>query len=306
MQLKDQENKELLFEVVNNLANVLKEVQKFQNMDFQARRNELSSYRRYCDRATELLRNAGETAPFAAGVVRKGFPIFDRGLKFLIEEIQEKAKVVFNESKGTETEEIALAVSREVQKWEIGSKEEMTQMIEALIETFRLKMPHIPGYEHIFREIEGIRDEKDLVNQYKIISRLVVLIPTFSSMPDHVVQEIREIKEKTTSISKEFNYLQTSVDRFIESVDELQNPEEYLDIIQRNLEEIKNDMPEMKEKIEEVLYELYSPMSTTQKLKVAIPIIPFLASYEIETDVPKIVDDKIYELKNLVLSFNNK
>jgi ABC-type uncharacterized transport system involved in gliding motility auxiliary subunit len=69
------------------------------------------------------------------------------------------------------------------------------------------------------------------------------------------------------------------------------------------LEEIKNDIPEMKGEIDKVLYELYSPLSTTQKLKVAIPIIPLLASYEIETDVPKLVAEKIDELKNLVLRF---
>ena len=62
----------------------------------------------------------------------------------------------------------------------------------------------------------------------------------------------------------------------------------------------------MLEKIDEVLYELYSPLSTTQKLKVTIPIIPLLATYEIETDVPKLVADKIYELKNLILRFKNK
>ena len=91
---------------------------------------------------------------------------------------------------------------------------------------------------------------------------------------------------KTISVLNEIKS-KILVDSLIESVDELQNPQEYLDTIQRNLEEIKNYMPEMKEKIEEVLYELYSPLSTTQKLKIAIPIIPLLVSYEIETNVPK-------------------
>ena len=62
----------------------------------------------------------------------------------------------------------------------------------------------------------------------------------------------------------------------------------------------------MKGKIDEVLYELYSPLSTTQKLKVAIPIIPLLATYEIETNVPKLVTDSIYELKELILRHNGK
>ena len=78
-------------------------------------------------------------------------------------------------------------------------------------------------------------------------------------------------------------------------------PQEYLVMIQRNLEKIKNDIPEIKREINKVLYELYSPLSTTQKLKVAIPLIPLLATYEMETDVPKFVADSIHELKNLIL-----
>ena len=62
----------------------------------------------------------------------------------------------------------------------------------------------------------------------------------------------------------------------------------------------------MKGKIEEILAKLYSPSSTNQKLKIAISIIPSLVSYEIETDVPKLVADKIDKLKNLVLHFKNK
>ena len=244
-----------------------------------------------------------ETAHSATKVMRIGSQILDQKL---ISEIQEKAKTACWESKGTDTEEIACAVNREVQKWEIGSQDEMTQNIEGLIETFRLRMPHLPGYEHIFEEIEGIRDENDLAKQYKIVSKLMGLIPMFSSMPDHVAQDIKDIKEKTTSISNEVKYLQVSVDRLIDTVDELQNPQKYLDTIQRNLEEIKNDIPEMKGKIDEVLCELYSPLSTTQKLKIAIPIIPLLASYEIETNVPKLVADKIYELKDLILRFKNR
>lgn len=64
---------------------------------------------------------------------------------------------------------------------------------------------------------------------------------------------------------------------------------------------IKTEIPEMKGKIDEVFYELYSPLSTDQKLKISIPIIPALVSYEMETNVPKLVADKIDELKNLVL-----
>lgn len=57
----------------------------------------------------------------------------------------------------------------------------------------------------------------------------------------------------------------------------------------------------MQGKIDEVLYELYYPLNTDQKLKITIPIIPAVVSFEIETNVPKLAADKIDELKNLVL-----
>ncbi|WP_410509591.1 HEAT repeat domain-containing protein [Methanosarcina hadiensis] len=417
--VKGSASEELLLKAVENLAEALKEVQNFRKLDLKAKKDELNFYRKYADRAVQLMIDAEQSAPYATVTMRKGLPILDRNIRGILEEIQEKAKIACRESKGTDTEEIALsvsrevqnwelnnpeemvrnietlaytlknkvknipenenllnkigsmeketdlskklqnliyivgyilagsnlsslkkdlivldrklrklleeiqenaeiayneskgtaaeevagAVSREVQKWEIGDQEEMTQMIESLIETFRLKMPHQAGYEHIFKEIEGIRNVKDLASQYKIISRLIGLIPMFSSMPDYVLQDLKNIKQKTISLENEVTYLKVSSERLINSLDELQNPQEYLYTIQRNLEEIKNDTPEMKEKIEEVLYELYSPMSTTQKLKIAIPLIPLLAYNEMETDVSKTVVDKINELKNLISNF---
>lgn len=217
--IEGSKSKEILFEAVKNLAEALKEVQNLKNLDLEEKKGELNFYRQYCDRAEELMIETEETAPFATIAMKKGLPILDRNLKELLEEIQKKAKIACKESKGTPTQEIACAVSKEVQKWKIGSQEEMTLNIEGLIETFRMRMPHLPGYEHIFEEIEGIRDVNDLAKQCNIVSRLVGLIPIFSSMPDYVAQDIKEIKEKTTSISNEVKYLQTSVDMLVESID---------------------------------------------------------------------------------------
>jgi hypothetical protein len=44
----------------------------------------------------------------------------------------------------------------------------------------------------------------------------------------------------------------------------------------------------------------------TQKLEIAIPIIPSIASYKIKADVPKFVADKKRELNNLFLKFKQK
>jgi len=289
--IEESKNKKLLFEAIGNLSNALKEVQ---NLDFEDKKEKLNSCRKYCGIAVEIMKNTEKTAPYATELIRKGLPILDRKLKSLLEEIQEKAKTACRESQGTDTAEIACAVSREVQKWEIGSQEYLAPQIESLVFMFKSYIPNIEENSLILNRVDQILNEQDIVKQYTLLNNLIPQIIDI------------QVSEKTTPILDGINYLRVSVDRLIESVDELQNPQEYLDTIQLNLEELKNEIPEMKGKIDEVLYELYSPLSTTQKLKVAIPIIPLLATYELETDIPKLVTDKIYELKNLILRSKNK
>ncbi len=79
--IEGSKSKELLFEAVKNLAEALKEVQNLGNLGFEAKKDELDFYRKYCDRAAELMRYTEETAPFATIAMRKGLPILDREFK---------------------------------------------------------------------------------------------------------------------------------------------------------------------------------------------------------------------------------
>ncbi|WP_440956113.1 HEAT repeat domain-containing protein [Methanosarcina sp. Mfa9] len=171
------DNKKLLFEAIENLANALKEVQNLENMDLAAKKGELNFYRKYCEQAAELMKNTEEKAPSATIVMRKGLPILDRNLKSLLDEIQEKAKKACQVSKGTDTEKIACAVSREVQKWEIGSQEEMSWYVENLVFSLAATIPQVPENNLIFDRIEQMRNQKDLVKQYGILCTIIPLIP---------------------------------------------------------------------------------------------------------------------------------
>jgi antitoxin component HigA of HigAB toxin-antitoxin module len=131
--IKGSDNKKQLFEAVESLAEALKEVQNLRVLDFETKKSELNFYRKYCDYAAELLKDTSEKSPFATEVLRKGLPIFDRNLKDLLKEIQEKANIICKLSIGTDKQEIACAFNREVQKWEISNQEEMTWNIENLI-----------------------------------------------------------------------------------------------------------------------------------------------------------------------------
>ncbi len=183
------ENKKLLFETVENLANALKEVQNLENMDLAAKKGELDFYRKYCEQASELMQNTEKTAPSATKVMRIGSRILDRKLKSLLEEIQEKAKTACRESQGTDTEEIACAVSREVQKWEMGTEEEMMQKIENLIFILKSKIQNSPENKFIFDKIEEIRHERNITKQYETVALIIGAIPSQASSEKPKIRE---------------------------------------------------------------------------------------------------------------------
>ena len=175
--IEGSESKKQLFEAVENLAEALKEVQNLENLDFEAKKSELNFYRKYCDHAAELMKDTNEKAPFATKVLRKGLPILNRNLKELLEEIQEKAKIACQISKGTNTEEIACAVNREVQKWEIDNPREMAQKVENLASVLNAKIPNFPENELIFKKIEQMKAERNIGKQYEQLIFIITSIP---------------------------------------------------------------------------------------------------------------------------------
>jgi hypothetical protein len=86
--IESSEIKGLLFRAVENLAKALEEVQNLGSLDLQGMKCKLDSYRKYCEHATKLMKDAEETTPFATKTFIIGLPILDRNLKRLIEEIQ--------------------------------------------------------------------------------------------------------------------------------------------------------------------------------------------------------------------------
>jgi HEAT repeat protein len=210
------ENKKLLFEIVENLANALKEVQDLENIDLEAKKSRLNFYQKHCDKALKLFRHTEKKSPYATVVMRKGLPFLDRRLKSLLDEIQEKAKTACQESKGTDTEEIACAVSREVQNWEIGGQEEMTQKVEDVAYILKKKVVDLPENEYVLNKIETMRHEKDLMKQYETLIFVISQIPTVKVVhADVVVENINRIGQdlgtKLDNISQEMNEIRISL-----------------------------------------------------------------------------------------------
>ncbi|WP_255334373.1 HEAT repeat domain-containing protein [Methanosarcina sp. KYL-1] len=248
--VKGSKSKGTLLKAVENLANALKEVQNLENLDLEAKKGELNYFRQYCDRAAELMIDSEKAAPHATEVLRKGLPIFDRKLKELLEEIQNKAKIVCKEAEGTATEKIACAVSREVQKWEIGSQEEMTQMIENLAYVLEEKISVQPKNQFILSKIEQMKSERNLVNQYEILAQIIPLIRNVEVVPaDHVKEGfenlnkgIKDIKEDTTNIKVELDIMCQKLDNISFGVSKLK----------LNSYNVTSNLPEIKKELEKL------------------------------------------------------
>lgn len=71
-------SKEKLLEAVKNLGNALKEVQNSKEKDFNHLKRDLNAYRKYCERAAEMLDEVEKKAPGATGVLWKGLPIINQ------------------------------------------------------------------------------------------------------------------------------------------------------------------------------------------------------------------------------------
>lgn len=110
------ESKEKLLEAIENLANALKEVQNAQETDLKTMQCDLDAYRRYCERAADLLKTTVEKAPGATKLIKKGLPIIDERIKKIIAEIQDNANTFCKQTKGTQLEDLGKEINRVGQK----------------------------------------------------------------------------------------------------------------------------------------------------------------------------------------------
>ena len=95
------DSKEKLLEAVENLSNALNEAQKLQDMDDI--KADLNGYRKYCDRACELLDSTEGKAPEATQLIKRGLPVIDERIKKTIGDIQEKSKALCNKTRNAES-----------------------------------------------------------------------------------------------------------------------------------------------------------------------------------------------------------
>ena len=208
--IESSKNRELLFEAVNKLANASNELQNFEVMSLESKKSELHCLKQHCDDAEFILKLTEKTSPYATEILRKGFPLLNMKLRPLIEEIKEKATIACKDSQSTPVKEITSTVNRDIQKWEIGSQEEMSWYVENLVFTLESSIPKASKNQLIFDKIKQIREEKDLVKQYGIISVIIPLIPKIY-MEQKVEQKLCNISKKVEDLTMSLSESKTDI-----------------------------------------------------------------------------------------------
>ena len=113
--VEESESKEKLLEAVETLSKALKKAHETDKLDFDTMKSNLNAYRRYCDRACELLDSTEETAPNAVNLMRRGLPIIDERIKKILGDIEEKSKDFCKDSKQTPFENISRTAYQQIE-----------------------------------------------------------------------------------------------------------------------------------------------------------------------------------------------
>ena len=173
------ENKETLLEAVENLANALSEAHKA--TDFDAMKSDPNAYRRYCDRAADLIGDAEEETPGAARILRRGLPIIDQKIRNIIREIRGSARAVCKQTQDTPLKELGLATAR-------SAHELPTQDPLAL----RILLGEVAGFARDWCEYLPTDKKADACEQLK-------------NLPD------MELPEQGAAIARVFEYVQENI-----------------------------------------------------------------------------------------------
>ncbi|MEA2046112.1 MAG: HEAT repeat domain-containing protein, partial [Euryarchaeota archaeon] len=176
-------SKEDLLEAVENLANALREAQDLRVKSLEAVKRDLNVYRRYCDRAAELLDDTGETAPGATKLIRRGLPIIDHRIKEAIAEIQDKARAVCQQTLNTPAEDLGKEIVRESR---LLSQVEDPIGLEKIVNNIQMVLEPLcnnvvgSGEVDVFKLLEKARTEQYLEGKLNLNSMVLSMLLAYT------------------------------------------------------------------------------------------------------------------------------
>ena len=168
------ESREKLLEAIENLSNALNEAQKMRDLDDI--QTELNSYRRYCDRACEILDSTEGKAPGATLLVRRGLPVIDERIQRTIKEIQEKSKALCKKTRNSESplEQLGIAINQYAGELSTKDYLKSERTIPRITRVLGNYCKHLPEEKRGYacELIEEINDEEELsdkLNKIEIV-----------------------------------------------------------------------------------------------------------------------------------------
>jgi hypothetical protein len=194
------ESREKLLEAVENLSNALNETQKLRDMeDIKA---DLNGYRRYCDRACELLDSTEDTAPGATLLVRKGLPVIDERIKGMLAEIRKKSGTLCKKSLGTPFEGLGKEVNEiGLNLLSIGNPRALEKQIKFLEISLSAICNRMPGEESVeaCKLLNLAIDEPYIETKLSLINMILNKIPLIISNSEYI-EKIERIEKKLDEI----------------------------------------------------------------------------------------------------------
>ncbi len=182
--------------------------------DFDVIKSNLRTYRQYCDRAADLIGAAEEGTPGAARVLRRGLPIIDERIKEIIREIQEKARAVCIETRGTGTPYEPLGM--EVNKWagELSDRdylqnERIASRIADILGEFCNLLPE-DKREYPCKIVEELREESEPENKLiDIATALSYLEPCIESQLQNATKTMTDKTRSDEQPSQKTGHITT-------------------------------------------------------------------------------------------------
>jgi len=167
-------SREKLLEAVESLSNALNEAQKLRDLDDI--KADLNGYRRYCDRACELLDSTEYRAPGATKLIKRGLPVIDERIQQIIEEIQEKSKALCKKTRNAESPLETLGIEINQYADELSTKDYLKseRTVPRIARVLWNYCKHLPeekrGYAcELIKEINNEEELSDKLNKIELI-----------------------------------------------------------------------------------------------------------------------------------------
>lgn len=207
-ELQASESKQKLFEVVEQLAEVL-ETAKNARMAGADWRESLKRCSEICNHVDQLMDENKNKTPAIHKLYIKTKISFNLSIKEIIEDVKKKAEEACREAKGTDAEQIAYSIKRESRGWQVENQEQMTKSLDNLVFSLKMQVPNVSGNEYMISKIDEMRNCTKVEDQMAILAIIIPLISTIS------------IPAKMTSLEEKMESLNLNVEQILSSIKQI-------------------------------------------------------------------------------------